>query len=134
MDDVTQALVAVGLDPGHVHTERFGSRSSVNPGIVGEAPPPPHQPPGEPGSGPAITFARSGITVPWSDGYPSVLELAEACDVPTRWSCRTGVCHTCVTGVLSGRATYSTPPLEPPGDGQLLICSATPRDDLVLDL
>jgi hypothetical protein len=23
----------------------------------------------------------------------SLLELAEACDVPVRWSCRAGVCH-----------------------------------------
>jgi ferredoxin-NADP reductase/MOSC domain-containing protein YiiM/ferredoxin len=134
MDDVTEALVAEGLDRGHVHTERFGSRSSINPGIVGEDLPPAHQPEGQAGTGPPITFARSGLTVPWSDLYSSLLELAEACDVPTRWSCRTGVCHTCVTGVLSGEASYSTPPLEPPGDGQLLICSATPEGDLVLDL
>jgi ferredoxin len=134
MDDVTQALVAAGLARERVHTERFGSRSPVNPGIVGVAPPAPHQPPGEPGAGPAITFARSGLTVPWSDAYPSVLELAEACDVPTRWSCRTGVCHTCVTGVVSGAAAYSTAPLEPPATGQLLICCAVPAGELVLDL
>ncbi len=81
-----------------------------------------------------MTFARSAVTTPWSAGYDSVLELAEACDVPTQWSCRTGVCHTCVTAVLSGEAAYSTPPLEPPGDDEVLICSARPTTDLVLDL
>jgi ferredoxin-NADP reductase len=134
MDDVTQALVAAGLARDRVRTERFGARSAVNPGIVGEVRPAPHQPPGEPGAGPSVTFARSGLTVPWSDGYPSVLELAEACDVPTRWSCRTGVCHTCATGLMTGAATYTTAPLEPPGTGQLLICCAVPAEDLVLDL
>jgi ferredoxin-NADP reductase len=134
MDDVTAALVGVGLDPARIHTERFGSRSSVNPGVVGSDLPPPHQPPGPAGPGPAVTFARSGLTTAWSDRYASVLELAEACDVPTRWSCRTGVCHTCVTSVLSGEASYETPPLEPPGDTELLICSARPTADLVLDL
>jgi ferredoxin-NADP reductase/MOSC domain-containing protein YiiM len=134
MDDVTQALLGAGLAPERVHTERFGSRSPVNPGIVGEALPAPHEPPGERGVGPAIAFARSGLTVAWSDAYSSVLELAEACDVPTRWSCRTGVCHTCATSLMSGEAAYTTAPLEPPGTGQVLICCAVPAEDLVLDL
>ena len=134
MDDVAAALTGVGIDPDRIHTERFASRSSVNPGVVGPDLPPPHQPPGPPGVGPAVTFARSGLTTAWSDAYVSVLELAEACDVPTRWSCRTGVCHTCVTSVLSGEASYETPPLEGPGDDELLICSARPTADLVLDL
>jgi ferredoxin len=63
-----------------------------------------------------------------------VLELAEACDVPTQWSCRTGVCHTCATAVLSGEASYVIPPLEAPGEDELLICSARPTADLVVDL
>jgi ferredoxin-NADP reductase/MOSC domain-containing protein YiiM len=134
MDDVAAALAGAGLDPARVHTERFGSRSPINPGVVRADAPPPHQPPGPPGAGPAVTFARSGLSTAWSDGYASVLELAEACDVPTQWSCRTGVCHTCVTAVLSGEASYETPPLEPPGADELLICSAQPTADLVLDL
>jgi ferredoxin len=119
---------------GTAHTERFGSRSPTNPGVVGADPPSPREPPGTPGAGPAVTFARSGPTTTWSDTYASVLELAEACDVPTRWSCRTGVCHTCVTEVLSGAASYETPPIEAPGEDELLICSAQPTADLVLDL
>ena len=134
MDDVAGALAGVGIRAARIHTERFGSRSSINPGVVGADPPRPHQPPGLPGAGPAVTFARSALTAAWSDTYSSVLELAEACDVPTQWSCRTGVCHTCVTAVLSGDTTYTTPPLEPPGPDEVLICSARPTDALVLDL
>lgn len=134
MDDIVAALTAAGLDPSRIRTERFGSRSAINPGVVAADAPPPHQPPGPPGTGPAVTFARSGLTAGWSDRYGSVLEVAEACDVPTQWSCRTGVCHTCVTAVLSGAAAYAAPPLEPPGDDELLICSARPTTDLVLDL
>jgi hypothetical protein len=134
MDDVTMALVSAGVDARHIHTERFGSRSPVNPGVLPQDVPPPHPPPGPPGTGPDVTFARSGLAAPWSDTYASVLELAEACDVPTRWSCRTGVCHTCVTAVLSGPASYATPPLEPPGGDQILICLARPDAELVLDL
>jgi ferredoxin-NADP reductase/MOSC domain-containing protein YiiM len=134
MDQMTAALTAVGLDPVNVHTERFGSQAAINPGVVRTATPPPHQPPGRAGTGPEITFARTGLAVRWSDDYASVLELAEACDVPTQWSCRTGVCHTCVTGVLSGSTTYTVTPLEPPGPDETLICSCQPAADLVLDL
>ncbi len=134
MDDVTAALAATGLDPGRIHTERFGSRPAVNPGVVRADAPRPHPPPGAAGTGPGVTFARSGLTTSWSDAYASVLELAEACDVPTQWSCRSGVCHTCATEVLAGEASYTTPPLETPGPDELLICSARPTTDLVIDL
>ena len=134
MDDVVAALTTAGLDPARIRTERFGSRSAINPGVVAVDAPAPHHPPGPPGTGPAVTFARSGLSTGWSDGYDSLLELAEACDVPTQWSCRTGVCHTCVTAVLSGAAAYGTPPLEPPGGDEVLICSARPTTDLVIDL
>jgi ferredoxin len=81
-----------------------------------------------------VTFARSGISVPYPRNRRSVLELADACDAPARWSCRTGVCHTCVTPLLSGGVTYSPDPLEPPADGEALICCAQPRTDIVLDM
>ena len=53
MDDVTAALADAGLDPARIHTERFGSRSAINPGVVRADTPPPHQPSGPPGAGPA---------------------------------------------------------------------------------
>jgi len=134
MDDISDALAAAGVSRTRIRTERFSSVTAINPGIVATDAPPPHQPPGPPGTGPAVTFARSGLTTSWSGSYASVLELAEACDVPTRWSCRTGVCHTCVTAVLAGETSYETPPLEAPGEGEVLICSAQPAEDLVLDL
>jgi ferredoxin-NADP reductase/MOSC domain-containing protein YiiM len=134
MDDVTTVLAGLGLDAHRIHTERFGSRPSINPGVVAADVPSPHQPVGPPGAGPAVTFARTGLTAAWSDTYASVLELAEACDVPTQWSCRSGVCHTCATALLSGEASYETPPLEAPGDDELLICSSRPTSDLVIDL
>lgn len=135
MDTMRELFVSSGADPAHIHSELFGARAAINPGVT-DAPPsgPPHPPPGEPGAGPAVTFARSGLTAKWSTDYRSLLEFAEACDVPTRYSCRSGVCHICVTDVVSGVADYAPPPLEEPADGQVLVCSAVPRTDLVLDL
>ncbi|MFJ9629481.1 MOSC domain-containing protein [Streptomyces sp. NPDC101175] len=134
MADMREALTEAGIDPAHVHTELFGTLAAVNPGLTGRPARAPHRPPGPPGTGPSVTFARSGLTVPFDDGRRSVLELADACDVPTRWSCRTGVCHTCVTPLLSGTIAYSPEPLEPPPAGEVLICCARPDTDLVLDL
>jgi ferredoxin-NADP reductase/MOSC domain-containing protein YiiM len=134
MADMRDALTAVGLGQAAIHTELFGALPPVNPGITGPASGPPHQPPGPPVPGPQVTFARSGITTTFGAGRGSVLDLADACDVPARWSCRTGVCHTCVTPLLSGDITYAPDPLELPADGQVLICCARPATDIVLDM
>jgi ferredoxin len=92
-----------------------------------------HPPAGPPGTGPAVTFARSGLTVPFPDAPSTLLELAEACAVPVRWSCRTGVCHNCMTTLLSGEVRYDPEPLDPPDAGQVLLCCSTPADEVVLD-
>jgi ferredoxin-NADP reductase/MOSC domain-containing protein YiiM len=134
MTDMRDALTALGVDPARIHTELFGALDAINPGLTAQHRPPPHQPAGPAGTGPQVTFARSGITTAFGDAWRSVLELADACDVPTRWSCRTGVCHTCVTPLLSGDISYAPDPLEPPPDGQILICCARPTTDLVLDM
>jgi len=129
------ALTAAGLDTTRIHSELFGALPPINPGIVDAAARKrPHPPAGPPGTGPSITFARSGLTVNWSADYRNILDLAEACDVPTRFSCRSGVCHVCETGVVAGTATYLQSPLEKPDDATVLICSAAPETDLVLDL
>ena len=42
--------------------------------------------------------------------------------------------HSCESGLLSGVVTYAPEPVEPPAEGNLLICCSQPRDDVVLDL
>ena len=134
MAGMRDALAAIGLDRAAIRTELFGALPAINPGVAGREQLPPHPPPGPPGTGPLVTFARSGVTAPFGGDHRSVLELAEACDVPARWSCRTGVCHTCVTPLLSGDISYAPVPLEPPASGQALICCARPGTDIVVDM
>jgi len=134
MADISAALVDLGIDPGRVQTEIFGTAPPQTPGIAAAAARPPHPPAGQPGDGPEVAFARSGLTVRWAGRYASLLELAEACDVPVRWSCRTGVCQTCDTDVMSGTVSYAPEPVDDPGEGSALICCSQPRGDLVLDL
>ncbi|SNY51637.1 MOSC domain-containing protein YiiM [Paractinoplanes atraurantiacus] len=129
-----EEAVAAAFPAGRVHTEVFGARAALTPGISAPPARPPHQPDGKKGTGPSVSFVRSDLTVPWPDGETSLLDLAEACDVPVRWSCRVGVCHNCESGLLSGEVTYTTDPVDPPAEGNVLICSARPRGDVVLDL
>ena len=134
MDDISAGLAAMGIDASRIHTEPFGPAPGLTPGIAATPARAPHPPAGQPGTGPTIEFARSNLAVPWSGDYTSLLELAEACDVPVRWSCRTGVCHNCETTLIAGDLDYSPDPVEPPADGSALICCSQPRDDVVLDL
>jgi ferredoxin-NADP reductase/MOSC domain-containing protein YiiM len=132
--ELKTGLSAWGVPASKVHEEIFGSEGAITPGVVGAATAKPHQPSGAPGAGPRVSFARSGIEVNWDPQYQSVLELAEACDVPVRWSCRTGVCHTCETAMVSGSVTYNPEPLQPPAAGDVLICCCRPDGELALDL
>ncbi len=134
MDEISAGLVAVGLQASHIHTEPFGPAPSLTPGIAQAPTRSPHLPAGRPGEGPTIEFARSNLAVPWSEDYGSLLEFAEACDVPVRWSCRTGVCHNCETTLIAGELAYNPDPVEPPADGSALICCSRPSEDVVLDL
>jgi ferredoxin-NADP reductase/MOSC domain-containing protein YiiM len=135
MADMKQALAALDVAPERVHVEIFNGSETRTPGIVGAATRVPHVPKDDANTGPLVSFARSGIAVHWkASAYQSILELAEACDVPVRWSCRTGVCHNCESGLVSGAVAYGPQPLEKPADGNLLICCSQPIRDVVIDL
>jgi ferredoxin len=134
MAAMRNALAETGVAPGRVQTELFHAPPPLNPGVTGQVGPAPHHPAGPQGNGPLVTFARSGISTPFQDTRPNLLDLAEACDVPTRWSCRSGVCHNCITPLVSGEVTYSPLPLDHPVEGQVLICCARPDTDIVLDM
>jgi ferredoxin-NADP reductase/MOSC domain-containing protein YiiM/ferredoxin len=134
MDEISASLSSLGIDASHIHTEPFGPAPSQTPGIAPSPTRAPHPPAGQAGKGPTIEFARSDLAIPWNDDFASLLELAEACDVPVRWSCRTGVCQTCETTLIAGSVGYSPDPVEPPPAGSVLICCSEPRDNIVLDL
>jgi ferredoxin-NADP reductase/MOSC domain-containing protein YiiM len=134
LQDLRVGLVAWGVSANRVHTEVFGPGEPITPGVAVVVARSPHPPAGPAGAGPQVSFARSGLAVAWNAKYQSLLELAEACDVPVRWSCRTGVCHTCESGLISGTVTYRPEPLQAPADGNVLICCCQPREDVVVDL
>jgi ferredoxin-NADP reductase/MOSC domain-containing protein YiiM/ferredoxin len=134
MNEISAALASIGLGAAQIHTEPFGPEAASTPGIAAGPTRAPHLPSGPSADGPMIQFARSNLSVPWNKDYVSILELAEACDVPVRWSCRTGVCHTCETTLIAGDLDYNPDPVEPAADGSALICCSQPHDEVVLDL
>ena len=135
MADMKEALAALDVAPERIHVEIFNGSESMTPGVVGAATRAPHRPRDDANTGPLVSFARSGIAAHWkASAYQSILELAEACDVPVRWSCRTGVCHNCESGLVSGAVAYEPQPLERPADGNLLVCCSQPIGDVVIDL
>jgi ferredoxin-NADP reductase/MOSC domain-containing protein YiiM len=131
--NVRDGLRDWGVVPENVHTEVFGALEAITPGIA-RVDHTPHLPQGPPGSGASVAFSRSGITTAWDAKYQSLLELAEACDIPVRWSCRTGVCHTCMTGLIGGSVSYNPEPLEKPAPGNVLVCCSQPDANVILDL
>ena len=133
LKNMSDGLKTWGVIAENVHTEIFGVLEAITPGMA-QVVHHPHLPQGAPGSGPSVSFVRSGITVAWDQKFASLLELAEACDVPVRWSCRSGVCHTCMTGLIGGSVAYNPEPLERPAPGNVLVCCSQPSAGVTLDL
>jgi ferredoxin-NADP reductase/MOSC domain-containing protein YiiM len=134
MADLSAGLAEWGVSSNRIHTEIFGAGPSLTPGVAATLPKPPHLPTGPAGLGPLVSFARSGLNVRWDPPFQSLLELAEACEVPVRWSCRTGVCHKCETALIAGAVSYQPDPVEPPAADNVLICCSHPEADIVIDL
>jgi ferredoxin-NADP reductase/MOSC domain-containing protein YiiM len=131
---LSEGLKKWGADSSRIHSELFGPEEPITPGIAPTTRPAPHPPAGTPGNGPQVSFTRSSLTVPWDSRFANLLELAEACDVPVKWSCRTGVCHTCECALIGGTVKYQPEPLEPPAEGNLLICCSQPSAEVEIDL
>ena len=135
MADMKKALTMLGVARERIHVETFNGSESMTPGVVGAVARAPHLPMDEANTGPLVSFARSGIAAHWkASAYQSILELAEACDIPVRWSCRTGVCHSCESGLVSGAVAYGPEPLDKPAEGNILVCCSQPLRDVVIDL
>ena len=134
LDDFQKGLAAWGIPWPRIHVELFGAAPARSPGIASVAAVAPHRPDGPVGSGPMVTFLKSGLAVPWDKRFGSLLELAEACAVPVRWACRSGVCHNCESGLVDGELGYAPEPLDPPAEGNALICCSAPETAIALDL
>ena len=79
-----------------------------------------------------ITFSESGVTANWNPSFESILDLAEANGLSPDFSCRSGICHTCLCPLEEGEVEYVLEPLDPPDPGSVLICCSKPTTDVVV--
>ena len=87
-----------------------------------------------PSGSPQVTFSASNITATWDPSFPSLLEFAESLGLAPEFSCRAGICNTCLCKLAEGEVTYSEEPLDHPETGSALLCCSVPSSNLVLDL
>lgn len=133
MRGLYRGLVDWGVDPFQINYEFFGVASNL--GVdeaAGDVPP---EVAGAADESHSVTFKTAGITAIWTPVAGSLLDLAEASGVQAASACRSGICHTCLVNVVDGSFTYLHDDIIPTAaDDEILICSARPTSDLVIDL
>ncbi len=83
---------------------------------------------------PEVVFTSSDVTAAWTGACDSLLDLAEQAGLSPDFSCRSGICNTCICNIRQGEVEYFEEPLERPEQGKVLICCSRPRGRVVLDL
>jgi ferredoxin-NADP reductase len=73
-----------------------------------------------------VQFATSQKSVVWDDPDSSLLDLAEANDVPIDSGCRAGSCGTCETELIRGKVKYPEGHAIECPPGKCLVCIARP--------
>lgn len=81
-----------------------------------------------------VRFHPDAAPVAWDARCESLLELAEQHGYAVPFSCRVGICNTCVTPLAQGNVEYATAPLDPPAEGTVLLCCAKPAGHVTLAL
>ncbi len=120
--DLHAGLRGLNVAADRIHYEFFGPSAlpGTAPAVIDAAPA-------------TVTFATSGRTVDWTPEAGSLLDLADASDVPVDFSCRSGRCGTCAVKVFSGEIGYAKAPEAVVPEGYALTCQAHPRGPVSLD-
>ncbi|MEO7400417.1 MAG: 2Fe-2S iron-sulfur cluster-binding protein [Polaromonas sp.] len=142
MQAVFRLVRSLGVAKDRIAYEFFGPATVLEPDEAASAPKPVVAETGRAAPAGAteadgaitVTFRKSGRSASWVEGAESLLSFAESHGLAPEFSCRAGVCGTCKTGLVEGEISYFEEPLDDPGAGQVLICCARPKGNLVLDL
>ena len=127
-------LLSLGMAESRIHYEFFGPGSMLTEDSkpAGSVEVPTAE--AELTGGTQVTFARSGVTASWDPACESILDLAERQGLNLAYSCRSGICHTCMCELTEGEVEYLDEPLDEPDAGYVLICCSTPKTNLVLEV
>ena len=131
MKSLYNGLLDWGVPEARIHYEFFGPASVLKAGGERTAAPAGACP--ECAGDVEVTFERSGVRANWNPSFGSILELAEAMGLSPAYSCRSGICHTCMCALEDGEVEYVEDPLIPPDPGSVLICCSKPRTNVVVD-
>ena len=139
MKALYNALLAWGVAEADIRYEFFGPATVLK----GTQAPAAGKPAAKPETGAAassapavtVTFRKSNLTVPWDPTVGSILELAEANGLTPDFSCRSGVCHTCMCELVEGEVEYVNDGVFLPDEpNQVLICSSKPKTNVTVDV
>ena len=135
MKALYNALLDWGVEEARIYYEFFGPASVLkevkapkpSPAAKTDAP--------ADAAGLKVTFRKSGRTVDWDPKAGTILELAEANGLTPDFSCRSGVCHTCMCRLVAGEVEYVDDGVFMPDEpDQVLICSSRPKTDVTVDV
>lgn len=134
MQAMYENLLALGLHDELIRYEFFG------PATVFKASAPrapvaslPLAAPDLPDGQPLVHFSQSGLSAVWDGSQRTLLDFAEAQGLTPAFSCRNGICNTCLCAV-DGEVSYVDEPLEMPEDGHALLCCSVPKGSVSLRL
>lgn len=127
MDSLREGLKALGVPESQVFFESFSKPKA--------APKPENIATDSNGASAEVTFARSGKTAVWHPGDGTLLEFAEEQGLSPDYSCRQGICLTCMCAIAEGEVNYDEDPTGTPDEGTVLICISKPKTpNVVLDV
>jgi ferredoxin-NADP reductase/MOSC domain-containing protein YiiM len=127
-------LLSLGVAESRIHYEFFGPASVLTEEAAPSGQAPARSAENELTGEMDVTFARSGLTAAWDTGCETILDLAEHHGLSPPYSCRSGICHTCMCELVEGEVEYIEEPLELPDAGQVLICCSRPKSKLVIEV
>jgi len=127
MQDMYSGLRSLNVADDRIRFEAFGPASvkrteGAAPALTIAKPVAPR----DPERSSKVVFMRTHRDAQWSPEDGSLLDFAEVNGVSVASNCRSGVCGTCVTRVVSGDVTYPVPCEKEIPAGHALICSAIP--------
>ena len=135
MKVIYNALLDWGVDEARIYYEFFGPATVLKNDTAAVTKPAPANAPAPAATGLKVTFQRAGVTVQWDGKADTLLELAEANGVEVDFSCRSGICQTCVCTLVEGEVEYiNDDAFLPDEEDQVLICSSIPRTNVIIDV
>mgnify|MGYP000029128189 CR=1 FL=1 len=112
-------LIAAGINADQIEFESFGSSQAVDTSDQTQY---------------QIHFEKSQQTLRWDPNQESLLTFTEQQGIKAASGCRYGACQACECTLVSGQVQYPEDVHAPGGKNKVLLCSARPKSDLVIDL